>query len=54
MTAAAGSPARPQRRRSGGSYVVQPGDTLSAIAARAGMSVDSLAALNGLNPTTIC
>jgi N-acetylmuramoyl-L-alanine amidase len=33
-----------------GSYVVQPGDTLSAIAARAGMSVDQLAALNGLNP----
>jgi LysM repeat protein len=32
------------------SYVVQPGDTLSAIAGRAGMSVDSLAALNGLNP----
>jgi soluble lytic murein transglycosylase-like protein len=35
---------------SGGSYVVQAGDTLSAIAARAGMSVDSLAALNGLDP----
>jgi N-acetylmuramoyl-L-alanine amidase len=34
----------------GGSYVVQPGDTLSAIAARAGMTVDQLAALNGLNP----
>ena len=33
-----------------GSYVVQPGDTLSAIAARAGMSVNQLAALNGLNP----
>jgi N-acetylmuramoyl-L-alanine amidase len=35
---------------SGGSYVVQAGDTLSAIAARAGMSTDSLAAVNGLNP----
>jgi len=34
----------------GGSYVVQPGDTLSAIAARAGMTVDELASLNGLNP----
>jgi N-acetylmuramoyl-L-alanine amidase len=34
---------------SSGSYVVQPGDTLSAIAARAGMSVASLAAANGLN-----
>jgi LysM repeat protein len=33
-----------------GSYVVQPGDTLSAIAARAGMTLDGLAALNGLNP----
>jgi N-acetylmuramoyl-L-alanine amidase len=33
-----------------GSYVVQPGDTLSGIAAQAGMSVDQLAALNGLNP----
>ena len=35
---------------SGGSYVVQPGDTLSGIAARAGMSLSDLAALNGLNP----
>jgi LysM repeat protein len=43
-TASATTPA------SSGSYVVQPGDTLSAIAARAGMSVTSLAALNGLNP----
>jgi len=34
----------------GGSYVVQPGDTLSAIAARAGISVSSLAAANGINP----
>jgi LysM repeat protein len=36
---------------SGGSYVVQPGDTLSAIAARAGVSVTSLAAANGLSPS---
>jgi LysM repeat protein len=34
----------------GGSYVVQPGDSLSAIAARAGVSVASLAAANGLDP----
>jgi len=34
---------------SGGAYVVQPGDTLSAIAARAGMSVAELAAANGLD-----
>jgi LysM repeat protein len=32
----------------GGSYVVRPGDTLSAIAARAGTTVDELAALNGI------
>ncbi len=33
-----------------GAYVVQPGDTLSAIAARSGVSVDALAAANGLDP----
>src|ERR1700737_4540853 len=33
-----------------GSYVVQPGDTLSAIAERAGMTVDELAAVNGIDP----
>jgi LysM repeat protein len=35
---------------SDGGYVVQPGDTLSAIAARYGVSVDALAAANGLDP----
>jgi N-acetylmuramoyl-L-alanine amidase len=34
---------------SGGAYVVQPGDTLTAIAARAGLSTRSLAAANGLD-----
>ena len=48
-SAAASAPAAPA---SAGSYVVQPGDTLSAIAARAGMSIDSLASLNGLNPSS--
>jgi N-acetylmuramoyl-L-alanine amidase len=38
---------------SGGGYVVQPGDTLSAIAGRLGMSVSSLAAANGLDPTAL-
>jgi LysM repeat protein len=33
-----------------GGYVVQPGDTLTAIAARAGTSVAELAAYNGLDP----
>jgi LysM repeat protein len=37
----------------GGGYVVQPGDTLSDIAARAGVSVESLAALNGLDPEAL-
>jgi LysM repeat protein len=36
-----------------GSYVVQPGDTLSAIAARAGTSVAQLAVANGLDPNGI-
>ncbi len=35
----------------GGSYVVQPGDTLTAIAARAGTTVAQLAAANGLDPS---
>ncbi len=35
----------------GGGYVVQPGDTLSAIAAANGMTVDQLAAANGLTPS---
>jgi len=34
---------------SGGAYVVEPGDTLTAIAARAGLSTRSLAASNGLD-----
>ena len=34
----------------GGGYLVQPGDTLSAIAARYGVSVGQLAAANGLSP----
>jgi N-acetylmuramoyl-L-alanine amidase len=38
---------------SGGAYVVQPGDTLTGIAARAGLSADSLAAANGLDPNGV-
>jgi LysM repeat protein len=37
----------------GGAYVVQPGDTLSAIAARSGTTVASLAALNGIDPNEL-
>jgi LysM repeat protein len=36
-----------------GGYVVQPGDTLSAIAAANGLTVDQLAAANGLDPNGI-
>ena len=33
-----------------GGYIVQPGDTLSGLAARAGVSVQQMAFMNGLNP----
>jgi LysM repeat protein len=36
-----------------GSYVVQPGDTLSGIAASAGISVADLAAANGVDPNGV-
>jgi LysM repeat protein len=49
-TASASPSAGSTTTGSGGSYVVQPGDTLTAIAARAGTSVASLAAANGLDP----
>jgi N-acetylmuramoyl-L-alanine amidase len=38
---------------SSGTYVVQPGDTLSSIAANAGTTVSDLAAANGLDPNGI-
>jgi LysM repeat protein len=37
----------------GGSYTIQPGDTLSGIAASAGVSVADLAAANGLDPNGV-
>jgi LysM repeat protein len=48
--AAAAAPAAPS---GGGGYTVQPGDTLSGIAASAGVSVADLAAANGLDPAGI-
>jgi LysM repeat protein len=44
-----GSTASAASASSGGAYVVQPGDTLTGIASRAGLSPDSLAAANGLD-----
>jgi len=41
--------ARPTTRR----YVIQPGDTLSGVAARNGVSASDLAALNHLRPTAL-
>jgi soluble lytic murein transglycosylase-like protein len=47
--AAAPSTEAPVASSSGG-YLVQPGDTLSAIAARYGVGIDQLASANGLDP----
>ena len=48
---AAAGPAAPTA--SGGGYLVAPGDTLSGIASSAGLSTESLAAANGLDPAGI-
>jgi LysM repeat protein len=48
--AQAAAPSAPSSTPSGGSYTVVAGDTLSGIAARAGLSTASLAAANGLDP----
>jgi N-acetylmuramoyl-L-alanine amidase len=37
----------------GGSYTVRPGDTLSALAARSGVSLQTMAATNGLDPAGV-
>jgi LysM repeat protein len=50
LVAAEPSQAAAAPSSSAGSYTVQAGDTLSAIAARAGVSMSSLAAANGLDP----
>jgi LysM repeat protein len=49
----ASSGAAPSVSSGGGAYVVQRGDTLSALAARLGVTVDSLAAANGLDPSRL-
>jgi N-acetylmuramoyl-L-alanine amidase len=45
------SAAAPSESSGSGTYVVQRGDTLSALAARMGVTVDALAAANGLDPS---
>lgn len=44
------SPASPSTPAAGGGYAVQPGDTLSGIAAANGVSLSALAAANGVSP----
>lgn len=51
-TATAAAPAATSGASAGG-YVVQPGDSLSAIAARQGITVTHLAAANGLNASAL-
>ncbi len=48
-SAVAAVPSAPAPASSAGAYVVQPGDTLSAIATQSGVSVGALAAANGLD-----
>jgi LysM repeat protein len=46
-----GAPAPAPAGGGGGIYVVRPGDTLAAVAARHGLTAQALAAANGLAPT---
>jgi N-acetylmuramoyl-L-alanine amidase len=48
--AAAAAPAEAQAPAVQGGYTVRAGDTLSALASQAGVSVDAMAAMNGLDP----
>jgi N-acetylmuramoyl-L-alanine amidase len=48
-----GTTATPVLATGGGGYLVQPGDTLSGIAAANGLSVSQLAAANGLRPNGV-
>jgi LysM repeat protein len=50
-TGAVAAPAAASSSSSGGGYSVQPGDTLSGVAAANGISVPDLAAANGLDPS---
>src|SRR3954447_8553043 len=47
----AAAPAAPGAPAVLGSYVVRPGDTLSGLAANSGVSLSSMAAANGLDPS---
>jgi N-acetylmuramoyl-L-alanine amidase len=48
--AAAPAPASPAAPAPQGAYTVRTGDTLSGLAAQAGVSVEAMAAMNGLDP----
>ncbi len=50
---AAPASAAPASAPAAGDYLVQPGDTLSGIAAAHGLGVDQLAAANGLDPAAL-
>jgi LysM repeat protein len=53
QTRSAAPPVNSANAAVGGSYVVQPGDTLTAIGARAGISLAQLAAANGIDPNDV-
>ncbi len=50
MGIGAGSPGSSSGPGPLGSYVVRPGDTLAAIAARSGVTLDAVAFMNGIDP----
>jgi len=50
---ASGAPAASAAPQPMGGYIVRPGDTLTALAARAGVSVQQMAYMNGLDPNGI-
>jgi soluble lytic murein transglycosylase-like protein len=53
VASSAGAPAASSAPRPMGGYIVRAGDTLTALAARAGVSVDQMAFMNGLDPEAL-
>ena len=52
IPSATGSQAPPQQTTTGGKYTVQPGDSLTTVAARFGVTRQALAAANGISPSS--